>query len=181
MADLSTRDIFIRTAASLFRKKGYSGVGLREILAATNLPKGSLYYHFPGGKRELAMAATRWTDTVITRLVDKCFTDADTFRQGAAVTCHAVAKISETNGVFEGCPVVSILQAGVDEPELRALSQSIFAGWIDLVGRHAQRFECANPPQTATLFVMQLQGAWLLAVAGQSPAPFDLLERSLVE
>ncbi|WP_333696765.1 TetR/AcrR family transcriptional regulator, partial [Phaeobacter italicus] len=60
MSSNENRDKLIRTASRLFRSKGYDGVGLKEILAAADLPKGSLYYHFPGGKVELADAATRW-------------------------------------------------------------------------------------------------------------------------
>ena len=32
------------------RRKGYHGVGLNELLADANAPKGVLYHHFPGGK-----------------------------------------------------------------------------------------------------------------------------------
>ena len=56
MSDPTSRDKLIRTASNLFRQKGYSGVGLSELLKEAGLPKGSLYYHFPGGKRQLAEA-----------------------------------------------------------------------------------------------------------------------------
>ena len=53
MSDHNSRETLVRAASRLFRQKGYSGVGLTEILKEAGLPKGSLYYHFPGGKAEL--------------------------------------------------------------------------------------------------------------------------------
>src|SRR6478672_9352313 len=56
-ARASSRDAFIETTASLLRRQGYSATGLSEIVARSGAPRGSLYFHFPGGKEELATAA----------------------------------------------------------------------------------------------------------------------------
>ena len=52
---LNTKDKFIETASRLFEIKGYNATGLNEILAESGAPKGSLYYHFPKGKEQLAL------------------------------------------------------------------------------------------------------------------------------
>lgn len=39
------------------RCKGYYGTGIREILQSANVPKGSLYHHFPMGKDDLVAEA----------------------------------------------------------------------------------------------------------------------------
>lgn len=54
---ISTRENFIETASRLFETKGYYATGLNEILKESGSPKGSLYYHFPKGKEELALEA----------------------------------------------------------------------------------------------------------------------------
>ena len=51
-----TREKLIAVAADLFHRRGYHAVGLNEICAAGELPKGSVYYHFPKGKEEIAVA-----------------------------------------------------------------------------------------------------------------------------
>src|SRR5919109_4577663 len=50
-----TRDRVIQTAASLFRAQGYHATGLNQVIAEGRAPKGSLYFHFPGGKEQLAV------------------------------------------------------------------------------------------------------------------------------
>lgn len=51
-----TRLRLIMVATRLFQQRGYHAIGLSEILALSETPKGSLYHHFPGGKQELAEA-----------------------------------------------------------------------------------------------------------------------------
>jgi TetR/AcrR family transcriptional repressor of lmrAB and yxaGH operons len=58
-----TRLRLISVATRLFQQRGYHAIGLAEILALSETPKGSLYHHFPGGKPELAMAC-------VTRIAD---------------------------------------------------------------------------------------------------------------
>ncbi|WP_459480713.1 TetR/AcrR family transcriptional regulator [Clostridium saccharoperbutylacetonicum] len=54
---VNTKEKFIETASRLFEIKGYNATGLNEILTESGAPKGSLYYHFPKGKEQLALEA----------------------------------------------------------------------------------------------------------------------------
>src|SRR6202045_1133794 len=47
----------VLAAAKLLRRHGYNGTALSDILAAAGSPRGSLYFHFPNGKEEIAVAA----------------------------------------------------------------------------------------------------------------------------
>ena len=44
-------------AARLFRRQGYHGTALHDILEAAGSPRGSLYFHFPKGKEEIGEMA----------------------------------------------------------------------------------------------------------------------------
>ena len=175
--DLSNRDILIRAASTLFREKGYDGTGLNEILAASGLPKGSLYYHFPGGKRELAEAATERMSDTVSSLFDNSFSDAESFPQGAVATCRTVAEILGKRSPILGCPVNSILQAGPNEPKLREVALAALQRWRDLLAGHARRLGSNEPERAADLLLMQLEGAWMMSLAEQSVAPFERLGR----
>ncbi|GAA3331467.1 hypothetical protein GCM10020331_088170 [Ectobacillus funiculus] len=43
--------------AAFFQLQGYHATGLNQILTESETPKGSLYYHFPNGKEQLAIEA----------------------------------------------------------------------------------------------------------------------------
>jgi len=49
-----SRDRMIAAARRLFRAHGYFGTALSDVVAESAAPRGSLYFHFPGGKEELA-------------------------------------------------------------------------------------------------------------------------------
>jgi TetR/AcrR family transcriptional repressor of lmrAB and yxaGH operons len=57
--DPSTRRRLIDAALLLFRRHGYHGVGVSEILTQSGLSKGSLYHFFPEGKQELGIAVVQ--------------------------------------------------------------------------------------------------------------------------
>src|SRR4029077_538740 len=47
----------VRSAATLMRERGIHGVGLREVVAHSGGPRGSLGRYFPGGKTQLMSEA----------------------------------------------------------------------------------------------------------------------------
>jgi AcrR family transcriptional regulator len=179
MSPISTRDHLIRTAATLFRQKGYSGVGLAEILAVAGLPKGSLYHHFPGGKRELAEAATLWVGKMIEKMVDRAFEDATDFQEGAIRTCQSVERLTVQEDQVLACPVMSMLQAVSQEPELRDVARTVLADWKSCLAGHAARLGMDDPDLEAEQLLVLLQGTWILALAEQSGAPFERLAERL--
>lgn len=52
------------------QERGFHGVGLNELLKEAGGPKGVLYYHFPGGKSELAVASIALAITELTAMLD---------------------------------------------------------------------------------------------------------------
>ena len=165
--ELSTKDKLAWTAAKLFQEKGYNGVGLSEILAAAGLPKGSLYHHFPDGKRDLALEAAAFAHRETTRIIDDAFADAPDYRTGATTLFYKFAKLFELMGRHTGCPISHILFSGPDEEEFRMRSSEYFDAWTAQIAAHAVRL--GEPPEQATamaehLFVV-LQGGWTLARA----------------
>lgn len=51
------RESLLAAATQLFHIQGYHATGLNQILKESGAPKGSLYYHFPNGKEQLAIEA----------------------------------------------------------------------------------------------------------------------------
>lgn len=179
MTQGDNRDLLIRTASRLFRQKGYDGVGLKEILLAADLPKGSLYYHFPEGKRALADAATRWAGAWLKQLLSRCFEAAPSFEAGSLAACEAILKAVVRDASLPACPVLSILQAVPSEPGLRQTAEDVYGGWTRCLARHAARLGHPDPEGAAFSLHIRLQGAWVIAYAQQTGAPFRQLADEL--
>src|SRR5260370_937703 len=53
-----SRSKMIHAAAELFRQRGYHATTFSDVVRDSGAPRGSAYFPFPGGKSELARAAT---------------------------------------------------------------------------------------------------------------------------
>jgi TetR/AcrR family transcriptional repressor of lmrAB and yxaGH operons len=52
-----SRSRMIHAAAELFRQRGYHATTFSDVVRESGAPRGSTYFHFPGGKQELAREA----------------------------------------------------------------------------------------------------------------------------
>ena len=55
---MKPRERLIQATAELLQTQGYRNTGLNQILQHSQVPKGSLYHYFPGGKDALVVAAS---------------------------------------------------------------------------------------------------------------------------
>lgn len=71
-APVSSRDKILDVAEALFARRGYTGVGLREVAVQVGLGKSSLFHHFRG-KADLYLAVLRRVFARIDERVAPCF------------------------------------------------------------------------------------------------------------
>jgi TetR/AcrR family transcriptional regulator, lmrAB and yxaGH operons repressor len=164
---LPTRDRLVIEAAQLFRRKGYHATGLAEILAASGLPKGSLYHHFPDGKAGLALAAADWTAAVLIKIIDDAFAAAPNYEAGATHYCHKLARLFDITADEDACPISVLLFDGPENAAFRAHAETVFQRLIDAIAAHARRLgmpEAEARAQAETLLIT-VEGGWTLARA----------------
>src|SRR6516165_4100956 len=92
-------------AAKLLRRHGYNGTALSDILAAAGSPRGSLYFHFPNGKEEIAVAALGFAAGSVRQAIAgaaKVSKSADEFLIRIA---RGMAADLERSNFKEGCPI----------------------------------------------------------------------------
>ena len=65
----NSKEKLLKTASRLFQLQGYHGTGLNQILKESGAPKGSLYYHFPDGKEQLAIESVQLTAKFVTESI----------------------------------------------------------------------------------------------------------------
>jgi TetR/AcrR family transcriptional regulator, lmrAB and yxaGH operons repressor len=99
----------------LFRRYGYEGATLSKISKITGLGKASLYYHFPGGKEDMAIAVLdyleQWSEinilqplrnegNVKMRLEKMCDRVCEFYQGGQQSCLFAVLLLSEAQDLF---------------------------------------------------------------------------------
>jgi TetR/AcrR family transcriptional repressor of lmrAB and yxaGH operons len=165
---------FTDTAALLFRRKGYNGVGLAEIIEAADSPKGSFYHHFPGGKEELAEQALRRSAGRFAKAIDQVFGEAPSFAAGVEKLFDMVAGWFEGSDWRDGCPMTSIILDTVPaSSRIHEATREALDGWIGSIVGHATRFGVEGDGRALALRILVgLEGAWILARVVRSPEPF---------
>ena len=72
-----SRSRMIHAAAELFRQRGYHATTFSDVVRDSGAPRGSTYFHFPGGKHELAREAIARAGDEVEEMVDEAARHAD--------------------------------------------------------------------------------------------------------
>jgi TetR/AcrR family transcriptional repressor of lmrAB and yxaGH operons len=169
-----TRERMVEATGHLLQTQGYFGTSVKDILAASEAPRGSFYFHFPGGKEELACAALqasgqRWRETVLAAA-------ATSDEPGAAIraVCDALATSLVESDYHRGCPLATAaLEAAASSDAIQEVCASHFSGWHALLEARLSQLGVSEAmrPALATLILSAVEGAQLLARAHRSPEP----------
>jgi TetR/AcrR family transcriptional regulator, lmrAB and yxaGH operons repressor len=176
-----TREHMIETTASLVHRRGFYGTSLNEILTESGAPRGSLYYHFPGGKEELVLEATRQGVAMVTQLLKEALTGSPDIAEGVRAFVEAAAHMLRDSGYVFGCPVAPIV---LDSPESSALAevcQEALEEWERVLvnGLGSAGIEHGHAESLATVIVCCLEGGLILARARRDIAPLDAVAEEL--
>lgn len=164
----------IDSTAWLLRTQGLSATGMSQIIKASGSPRGSIYFHFPGGKAELTIAALRAAgESVATRIRAALHR----YRSSAAALRHIGAwyesELRRTD-YRRGCPVANVaVDASGRSPAIRQVCGEIFAEWKQLIARGLERdgLRRKKAVAVAELTLASLEGALILCRAQRSTAP----------
>jgi TetR/AcrR family transcriptional regulator, lmrAB and yxaGH operons repressor len=173
------REKALLTAERLFRIQGYTATGLTQILEESGAPKGSFYFHFPGGKeqmaREVLHAYGARAEAAIRTLARRHDGEPGAF---VLALCRALAHELEASGWAMGCAAQNLAnELAPANRQIAAQLTGIFATWAGVVA-NAIRPACpsrAAATRTATALVAALEGARTLARVARSSAPFDAI------
>ncbi len=177
----SSRERMVRSAAVLFRERGYSGTAFSDVIAHSGAPRGSIYHHFPGGKAQLAQEAVAWGAATIAERLDEALARE---RDAAGVLRAFLApwrEVLERSDFRAGCPLVAITVETEVPPQLRDAVAQAFAGWRELLSARLRRagIPRARAARLATLTVASIEGAVLLCRAERDTAPLDAVAAEL--
>lgn len=173
----------LAAAVKLFRQQGYHGTALNDILAAAGSPRGSLYFHFPGGKQEIGEAALALAGEAVRQAIAHVAETSESAEVFLKRVARGMAADLEKSNFTEGCPIATTaLETAAQSDVLAAATRAAFRKWESEIARGLQRFGMKpdEADSTATAVLSQLEGALLLARTYRSLAPMQRAEQALV-
>jgi TetR/AcrR family transcriptional regulator, lmrAB and yxaGH operons repressor len=170
----------IEGALTLLAKQGLQATSFSEVLKLTKAPRGSIYYHFPGGKEQLIAEALQLSEQRTAASIAAL--DSTRPEQIVAGFFGLWRYLLEQYDFAVGCSAVAVTVATKD-PTLLERSESIFETWQTLL---AHKFiEAGLAEQQAAAFATTLiassEGAVVMARAAKDMAPFERVASQLTE
>lgn len=181
----NARQDAVEAAVRLFRIQGYSATGLTQLLEESGAPKGSFYFHFPGGKEQLALEALQVFGSELRGRIQRRATatapgDEPEFIRGLFA---ATARELEASDYTAGC-VASNLGGELSSGN-RTIADAVTAvvmSWVEAIADGvANRFETRAAATTYAATVMaSLSGMRTMARAQRSTAMFAAIADVLI-
>ena len=161
-----TRGRIVDAAAELFRRQGYSGTGLKQVVVDAHAPFGSLYHHFPGGKRQLADEVIRAGGAFFEALVTAVYDEESNTEASVRAVFEGAAESLAATAFQDACPIATIaLEVASTDDVLRRATADVFEQWTSaLTERLGNR-------QDALAVLSALEGAFILCRAQRTVEP----------
>jgi TetR/AcrR family transcriptional repressor of lmrAB and yxaGH operons len=170
----------VTTTAKLLRRQGYHGTGLNQIVAEADAPKGSIYFHFPGGKEQLAAEAIAASAAYLDAAMLSC--ERSSAAESIDAYLAAATSLLERTDYADGCPFATVaLEVGATSKmigdacaEAVELLVARLSGWLERDG-----FTAAEARTRAKLLYATIEGSLMFAKAFRSVDPLTTLRRQL--
>jgi TetR/AcrR family transcriptional repressor of lmrAB and yxaGH operons len=172
----------LAAAVTLFRQQGFYGTALHDILAAGGSPRGSLYFHFPGGKEEIGEAALTIAGEGVRQGIAKAAEASENAEIFLMRIVRSMAADLERSDYRDGCPIATTaLETSAQSEALGAATRTAFQKWELEIKRGLERFgmKSDDADLIATLVLSQVEGALLLARTYRSLEPLRRAEQAL--
>jgi len=173
----NTKDRILDVTAELFRRHGYTGTGLKQIVTDAAAPFGSIYHHFPGGKEQLGEAVIRRSGAMYLELFETIFDAAPDPIAGVGDFFAGAAEVLRVTDYADACPIatVALEVASTNEP-LRTATAEVFESWIVSAAQRLtdSGIDGSRARELAVFIVSALEGAFILCRAAKSTEAMDV-------
>jgi AcrR family transcriptional regulator len=172
-----TKQRILDSSGELFRRQGYMGTGVKQILAEAGAPFGSLYHFFPGGKSELGAETIRRSGFLYGLLLGEYARPEIDLPSGIRAFFAGAAETLRETDFADACPIATVaLEVSSTDEELRRACADVFEGWV---AGGTERFAAEGIARDrARALVIQmlaaLEGAFVLSRALRSTEPVEL-------
>ena len=173
------RSRMVHSAGVLVRERGVHGVGLREIVAHSGGPRGSLQRWFPGGKAQLVSEALDEARAELSAAVDSKLIEARTLADAIDSVVAPWRQLLVDSDFTLGCPIAATVVDASGNDQLREKARTLLAEWRDSVRDVLIRFgnDSSTAADHASVLLAAIEGALILARAQHSSEPLDTVQR----
>jgi AcrR family transcriptional regulator len=179
----TTKDRIIDSSAELFRRQGYTGTGVKQIVAAANAPFGSIYHFFPGGKEQLGAEVIRSSGRLYIQLFATIAAQAPDVTTAVGEFFSGAAETLVETDYADACPIatVALEVASTSEP-LREATAEVFESWIAAATEYFAAAGIPRPRARELAFSMLslLEGAFVFCRAMRTAEPLKIAGASAV-
>ena len=179
------RPRMVQAAQQLIRERGYHATAISDVLERSAAPRGSVYFHFPGGKAQLAIEAAEAHAHQQVKYIDQAAELADSAAQLIENYLDLGRDGLVASGYSRGCGIAPLVTEAAHEEsaEVEAASRHAFEAMIDRLAFHFVDFglDRAGARQLADAVIAAIEGALVTARALRSPAPFDAVRTILTD
>ncbi len=172
----TTKDRILEATAELFRRYGYTGTGLKQIVANANAPFGSVYHFFPGGKAQLGEAVIRRSGQMYEELVLAIWDAAADPVSAVRDVFTGAAQVLEATDYLDPCPIAVVaLEVASSNETLRLATSDVFDAWTRAAADRLVRsgIDAVSASRLAITLIELLEGAFMLARATRRTEPVE--------
>jgi AcrR family transcriptional regulator len=180
----NTRDRLIGATAELFRRQGYTGTGVKQIVEAAGAPFGSMYHFFPDGKEALGAETIRWSGAMYGQLIDLFYEPGTDPAVSTRRFFDAAADTVRDTDYADACPIATVaLEVASTSETLRAATAEVFESWLSAIDMRLVQAGLTKAQArhlSVSLFSL-LEGAFILARATRDHTHVRTAGRAAVE
>ncbi len=177
-----TRQRMIGAARQLIRERGYHATALADVLERSAAPRGSVYYHFPEGKAQVAAEAAEIHAQEQINEINR-MAGASPSAEHLVRTYVDLAREGMVNSHYQrGCAIAPlVIEVGEASDELGDAARRGFSAIIE--GMAFQLIvlgvENAAAREFAHAVLAAVEGALVTSRALRSPEPFNAVQAML--
>ncbi|MGV9415433.1 TetR/AcrR family transcriptional regulator [Nocardia sp. NPDC003693] len=176
----STKRKMLVGGVELLRERGSAGVTIDAVLARTGAPRGSVYHHFPGGRRQLLSESLNLAGDAITALIE----DSAAAGPGEALQrlLSFWRKLLRESDFHAVCPAIAVAVSGTeDDRALHPEVAAILTRWRVALTTSllSAGVPAARAETLATLTLSAVEGAIVLSRVDRSLSPLEQVAAEL--